>query len=66
MRTMQRGDEETGGDEVANITIGQLLAEEIARELRGDLHELEFNYTNCCDSNVSKYWDDPILEMGLR
>ena len=63
---MQGGDEEASGDEVENITIGQLLAEEMNRELRGDLYELEFNYTNYRYNDISQYRNDTFLEMGIR
>ena len=66
MWSMQGGDEEASGDEVENITIGQLLAEEMNRELRGDLYELEFNYTNYCYNDISQYRNDTFLEMGIR
>ena len=66
MQPVQRSDEETNRDKVEDIkTIGHLLAEEINKELRGDLHELEYHYTNCCDSYARKHSHDPILEVGL-
>ena len=42
MQPMQGSDEKENRDEVENITIGHLLAEEMNKELRGDLHELEY------------------------
>ena len=45
MQPVQGSDEETNRDEVEDITIGHLLAEEMNKELRGDLHELEYHYT---------------------
>ena len=66
MQPMQGSDEKDNTDEVENITIGHLLAEEMNKELRGDLHELEYHYTNCCDSYARKHIHDDVLEMGLR
>ena len=66
MQPVQGSDEETNRDEVEDITIGHLLAEEMNKELRGDLHELEYHYTNCCDSYARKHIHDDVLEMGIR
>ncbi len=66
MQPMQGSDEKEDRDEVEAVTIGRLLAEEMNKELRGDLHELEYNYTNCCNSFARKHIHDDVLEMGLR
>ena len=66
MQPMQGSDEKENRDEVEYITIGHLLADEMNKELRGDLHELEYHYTNCCDSYARKHIHDDVLEMGLR
>ena len=66
MQSMQGSDQDEDRDDVVYLTIGQLLAQEMDRELRGDLYELEFTYTNCCDSHAYKHIHDDILEVGLR
>ena len=66
MQPMQGSDEKEDRDEVEGVTLGGLLAEEMNKELRGDLHELEYHYTNCCDSFIRKHIHDDVLEMGLR
>ena len=67
MQPMQGSEQEGSGNEVEDIkSIGALLAEEMNKELRGDLHELEYTYTSCCDSYAYKHIHDDVLEMGLR
>ena len=66
MQSMQGSDQKENRDAVEAVTIGNLLAEEMNKELRGDLHELEYHYTNCCDSYARKHIHDDVLEMGIR
>ena len=66
MQPIQGSNQEEDRDAVEVVTIGSLLAEEMNKELRGDLHELEYTYTNCCDSYARKHIHDDVLEMGLR